>query len=90
MRSARGNESEAERLKRQAEDAHEKFIQISNRLLRALEEEGEKARDALGRYKFQMLGYHAANWVTLNRIGGFGYSNPFKDLVVLARERKAG
>ena len=30
-----------------------------------------KAWDALSRYKFWMFGYHAANWVNLNRIGGW-------------------
>jgi len=47
-----------------------------------------KAWDSLGRYKFLMFGYHAAQWVLLNQVSGLKKSNPFKDLVQAARERK--
>lgn len=50
----------------------------------ALEEAERKAWKALAGYKFQMFGYHAAVWVTLNRIGQFRRRNPFKELVQLA------
>ncbi len=51
-----------------------------------LAEAERKAWDALGRYKFFMFGYHAADVVKLNRrLGRRG--NPFKTLVEHARER---
>jgi hypothetical protein len=45
-----------------------------------------KAWDALGKYKFQMFGYWAAIWVHLNRIGHFKRPNPWKTLVLAARQ----
>jgi hypothetical protein len=51
----------------------------------ALAEAERKAWDSLARYKFQMFGYHAAQWVLLNRVLGSGRRNPFKALVALAR-----
>lgn len=47
-----------------------------------------KAIDSLARYKFQMFGYWAAIWVHLNRIGGFKRENPFRGLVMAAREAR--
>lgn len=47
-----------------------------------------KALDALARYKFWMFGYHAADWVRLNRRLPGSRPNPFKRLVLLARELK--
>ncbi len=47
-----------------------------------------KAIDSLARYKFVMFGYHAAVWVTLNRISGGARPNPFRTLVMKAREMK--
>ena len=44
-----------------------------------------KAWRSLASYKFIMFGYHAAVWVTLNRIGDFNRPNPFKPLVDLAQ-----
>lgn len=51
-----------------------------------------KALDSLARYKFQMFGYWAGIWVHLNRLLGPGESrpNPFKSLVLQAREMKGG
>lgn len=43
------------------------------------------AWDALSKYKFIMFGYHAAVWVTLNRIHHCRQKNPFLDAVKLAR-----
>ena len=52
------------------------------RTLKALLDEAEaKAWVSLARYRFQMFGYWAAIWVHLNRIGGFGRSNPWASLV---------
>jgi hypothetical protein len=53
----------------------------------ALKEAERKAWDSLGRYKFLMFGYHAAQWVTLNRLlpKTERQRNPFHALVMLAR-----
>ena len=48
----------------------------------------EKAIDALSRYKFTMFGYWAGIWVHLNRIEGKKRPNPFRELVLAARELK--
>lgn len=61
---------------------------IAQNLASGLSEAESKAWDALGRYKFQMFGYWAAIWVYLNRIGGFNKPNPWKDLVMTAREKR--
>ncbi len=45
-----------------------------------------KAIDALGRYKFQMFGYWAAIWVHWNHVRPTPLPNPFRGLVVRARE----
>lgn len=52
-----------------------------------LEEAEWKAWDSLQRYKFLMFGYHAGQWVMINRLGGFKRKNPFKKLVVAAKAR---
>lgn len=59
------------------------------RLLAELEEAELKAWDSLGRYKFQMFGYWAGVWVHLNRIGGFRRPNPWKELVLKARDARS-
>ncbi len=61
-------------------------MSLERELKKELDEAEKKAWDALGRYKFQMFGYWAAIWVHLNRIGGFGRPNPWKQLVLVARE----
>ena len=53
----------------------------------ARDEAERKAFDSLGRYKFQMFGYHAALWVTLNQLCPKRKANPFSELVALARAR---
>lgn len=58
-----------------------------NQELKAAE---HKAWDSLSRYKFQMFGCWAAIWVHLNRIGGFGLSNPWGELVGAARRKGYG
>lgn len=45
----------------------------------------QKALDSLAKYKFQMFGYHAALWTTLNRLDDNLEPNPFSSLVTLAR-----
>lgn len=54
----------------------------------AMIEAEEKAWRSLAGYKFWMFGYHAAQWVLLNRIDtpfGERMANPFRTLVQLAR-----
>ena len=46
-----------------------------------------KALDSLGRYKFLMFGYWAAQWVQLNRLLPTPRPNPFSALVKYAKER---
>jgi hypothetical protein len=53
-----------------------------------LDEAQSKAWDALSRYKFQMFGYWAAIWVHLNRISGQKRPNPWRDLVMTARNHE--
>ena len=48
----------------------------------------EKAVDFLGRYKFQMFGYWAALWVSLNRLCEKREKSPFQDFVIMARAKK--
>jgi len=55
------------------------------RLNAELDEAQAKAWDALSRYKFQMFGYWAGIWVHLNRISGQKRANPWRDLVMTAR-----
>jgi hypothetical protein len=54
------------------------------------EDATRQALDALARYKFWMFGYHAARVVYLgtliHRIGGPRLDNPFRSLVVMARD----
>lgn len=58
----------------------------------AMIEAEEKAWRALAGYKFWMFGYHAAQWVLLNKIDmpfGEKMPNPFTRLVKAAREHIA-
>jgi hypothetical protein len=56
-------------------------------LLKELQEAERKAWQSLARYKFQMFGYWAAVWVHMNRVGGFRFPNPFKDVVDHAKDK---
>lgn len=47
----------------------------------------DKAWEALSGYKFIMFGYHASRWVNYNKLLDQGYTNPFRELVKLAREK---
>lgn len=49
-----------------------------------------KAIDSLTRYKFMMFGYWAAIWVELNKIDERKEPNPFKQLVLKARQMREG
>lgn len=61
---------------------------MNEELEKELAEAERKALDSLASYKFQMFGYWASIWVHLNRIGKFKRSNPFSDLVVLAKGKR--
>lgn len=66
-------------------------LALDERLEKELEEAERKAWASLSRYKFQMFGYWAAIWVHLNRVGGFGRSNPWRMLTDMAKvEMKRG
>jgi hypothetical protein len=60
---------------------------MNRNLKRALAEAERKAWDSLSRYKFLMFGYHAAQFVTLNRLSPKEkrLPNPFRGLVKYAR-----
>jgi hypothetical protein len=52
----------------------------------AMIEAERKAWKSLAGYKFLMFGYHAAQWVLLNKLDcGFRMKNPFRGLVKVAR-----
>ena len=55
-------------------------------IMAAMAEAERKAWDSLGRYKFLMFGYHAAQWVTLNKLMPVKAENPFRKLVHAAWE----
>ena len=52
----------------------------------AMKDAESKAWEALSGYKFIMFGYHASRWVNYNRLLPKGESNPFRQLVNIARE----
>jgi hypothetical protein len=62
--------------------------EMSDKLREEMSHAESKAWDSLSRYKFMQFGYWAAIWVHLNRIGGFKQPNPFKRLVLVAREKR--
>lgn len=63
---------------------------MNRNLKHALAEAERKAWDSLSRYKFLMFGYHAAQFVTLNRLNRQDkrLPNPFRGLVKFARAHK--
>jgi len=63
---------------------------VENRARDAREQARLKAIDSLARYKFEMFGYWASKWVSLNRIIGDQQPNPFKALVSASREMRSG
>jgi len=64
------------------------MINHNQTLIRELHEAEAKAIDSLSRYKFAMFGYWAGIWVHLNRISNVKRPNPFKELVILAKDIK--
>ncbi len=62
---------------------------MNEKLLAEMAEAERKAIDAMARYKFWTFAYNAAWWVKLNRLAGAKRPNPFKRLVLTAREMVA-
>ena len=62
-------------------------LQIDSNILDELRAKETAAWDSLSKYKFIMFGYHAAVWVTLNRIHRCHQRNPFFDVVKLAKDK---
>ena len=60
-------------------------MQTKRKILDELRAKETTAWDSLSKYKFIMFGYHAAIWVTLNRIHRCRQRNPFLDVVKLAK-----
>ena len=51
-----------------------------------LDEAETKAWDSLRRYKFMQFGYWAAIWVHLNQVSGEKRGNPWRRIVLAARD----
>ena len=50
-----------------------------------MEKSEQAAKDALCRYKFERFGYHASQWVMLNKLLPKPKPSPFRDLVAFMR-----
>ncbi|GAH86068.1 unnamed protein product, partial [marine sediment metagenome] len=55
-------------------------MRAKSNILDELSAKETAAWDSLSKYKFIMFGYHAAIWVTLNRIHHCHQKNPFLDV----------
>lgn len=64
-----------------------KPVKTEDRVLEAMKDAEKKAWGALSGYKFLMFGYHAARWVNYYKLLGGRRANPFRDAVLLAREK---
>lgn len=62
----------------------------TSKLSETKQEAYEKAVASLARYKFMMFGYWAAIWCYLNQMDDHVDPNPFRQLVVKAREMQQG
>ena len=51
-----------------------------------MDRSAQAAMDALRRYKFERFGYHASQWVMLNKLLEKPRPSPFRRLVQAARE----
>lgn len=58
---------------------------LAARLALAIDDSEKKALKSLSGYKFEMFGYWASKWVSLNQIEGRQRPNPFRFLVHAAR-----
>ncbi len=62
-------------------------MDVDSKILDELSAKETVAWDSLSKYKFIMFGYHAAVWVTLNRIHHCHQRNPFLAAVKLAKAK---
>lgn len=72
-------------------DRQKAALETFESVVQAREVAATKAWDSLGRYKFEMFGYHASAWVKYNQLLPKAYrlkSNPFKEVVDVARTYK--
>ena len=60
---------------------------VESKILDELSAKETAAWESLSKYKFIMFGYHAAIWVTLNRIHHCRQRNPFLGAVKLAKAK---
>lgn len=60
---------------------------MKDRIIKAMEESETKAWEALSGYKFIMFGYHASQWVGYRALLGERIPNPFRTLVLMARDQ---
>ena len=58
---------------------------VESKILDELSAKETAIWESLSKYKFIMFGYHAAVWVTLDRIHRCHQGNPFLDVVKLAK-----
>lgn len=58
---------------------------LIDKIKATMAEHEAKAWGALAGYKFYMFGYHAAQWVQLNKLLPEHEPNPFTELVEVAR-----
>jgi hypothetical protein len=62
---------------------------MNEKLQREMDEAARKAIDALARYKFWTFAYNAAWWVKLNRLAEAKRPNPFRRIVLVAKDMAA-
>jgi len=69
----------------------EQSATIKSKVYEARRESERKAWDSLSRYKFEMFGYWSSAWVKYNQLFDQAerLPNPFRNLVIAAREVKA-
>jgi hypothetical protein len=79
------HEEVAGSLRRDNEELLRQLRELRGRLDAEREDAKKRAIDALAAYKFWMFGYHAARWVTMNRLIGDRQPNPFNPIVQAAR-----
>jgi len=83
---AEAKKEELEKLKAANEVRLVKMLgEGTDKILNELSAKETAAWDSLSKYKFIMFGYHAAIWVTLNRIHRCHQRNPFLGVVKLAK-----
>jgi len=67
--------------------AQARKVMNRKKILSAMADAEQKAWKALAGYKFWMFGYHAARWVNYKKLLDSSTSNPFVELVKVARKK---